>query len=811
MKIGKKKREISLPSESFPSSYVTDSEKNTKKFGGRIGRAIQYEWFKADGGSSSRFFANWDLMNKRLRYAMADQPIGKYKNELSVKGDLSYLNLDWTPVPILPKFVDIVVNGMLDRGYKIKAFGQDAASSEKRRMFQETLEKDMVARPLLEQIQSDFGVDTFATDQESLPQDAEELQLRMHLDYKDDLEIAEEISLRTLFEDNYWHDVEKQLYYDQTVRGISIAKTEFLLGDRARIFRVKPEDTVHSYTEDPDFKDVFYWGEVKTAHVSELHKIKPGITKEELDEIKEYAGQWNNKYRTEAYYQNNMFDKDIVTLLYYSYKTTKKIVHKDKGDKVIEKPDDWDPPIEMQQERGFTKIEKEIDVWYNGVMVLGTDIVLKWELDESTVRSKSNSQYAMPPYVACAPRMINGKIESLLDRMIPFADLIQLSHLKLQQVVQKVLPDGVFIDADGINEVDLGNGAKYNPAEALSMFLQTGSVIGRSNTMDGEFNHARVPIQELNHNSGMSKIQSLIGTYNHYLSMLRDVTGLNEARDGSDPDPNALVGIQKMAAYNSNVATRHILHAVLNVTKGVALNLSCMISEILKNEAHREDFVRKVGKYNVMLLDEIKDLHMHDFAISIELEPDEEERQMLEQNIQVALSRETIEIEDVIDIREVRNLRMANQLLKIRKKRKRQRDNQERAMMEQMKAQLQMQAQEQAAMLEMQKTQAKTQGEISVKQAETGFSIEKMNHEAEKKKELMALEAEYAMGLKNIEYKGIQDREKMKEEAKDKRIDRQSTQQSKLIEQRQKNLSSFNFESNEDSLDGFDLAEFEPR
>mgnify|MGYP003653293643 FL=1 len=249
------------------------------------------------------------------------------------------------------------------------------------------------------------------------------------------------------------------------------------------------------------------------------------------------------------------------------------------GEKVIRKDENFNPPVE-EKER-FEKVEKTIDVWYEGVMVMGSQYLLKWEMAKNMVRPKSASQSALPNYVAVAPRMYKGVIESLVRRMTTFADLIQITHLKLQQVIARVVPDGVYIDADGLNEVDLGTGNAYNPEDALRLYFQTGSVIGRSFTQDGEYNHAKVPIQELNSNSGMSKISSLVSTYNHYMSMIRDVTGLNAARDGSTPDPNALVGVQKLAALNSNTATRHILDASLFMTKRLSEALSCRVADIL--------------------------------------------------------------------------------------------------------------------------------------------------------------------------------------------------------------------------------------
>jgi hypothetical protein len=427
------------------------------------------------------------------------------------------------------------------------------------------------------------------------------------------------------------------------------------------------------------------------------------------------------------------------------------------------------------------------------------------------VRPKSASQYAIPNYVAVAPKLYKGKIESLLRRMIPFADLIQMTHLKLQQVIQRVVPDGVFIDADGINEVDLGTGAAYNPEDALRLYFQTGSVIGRSYTGDGEFNNARVPIQELNTNSGQGKINSLIGSYNHYLSMLRDVTGLNEARDGSMPDPNSLVGLQKLASANSNTATRHILEGSLHITKSLAEAVSYRVADILEYSDFKEEFILQIGKYNVGILDEIKDLYIYDFGIFIEVTPDLEEKAQLEANVQMALSKGDINLEDAIDIREVRNIKLANQILKLKRKKKQELDQKNQMMISQQQADINSQSQQMAAQTAMMKIQAETQSKIQIKQAEVAFEIEKLKNEAMLKTQLMDKEFQLNMQLRGVDTELQMTKEDKKEAAKDKRISIQNTQQSKLIEQRKNNLPPVNFESNEDSLDAFDLAEFEPR
>ena len=810
-----KEVKINISDVGFPNQFVSDAEKATEEYGLQIGQAIQYEWFRKDG-NQCRFYNQMANFNRLRLYARGEQSIGKYKNELAIDGDLSYLNLDWTPVPIIPKFVDIVVNGMSDRLFKVNAYAQDAMSQEKRSKFQDMIRGQMLAKPYLENLQRNFGIDPFITPKDDLPNDDDELALYMQLNYKPAIEIAEEEAINTLLESNHYQDLRKRYDYDLMVLGVAMAKHEFEVGAGVKISYVDPANVVYSYTEDPHFKDCFYWGEIKTVAITELLKIDPTLTKEDLEEISKYSQNWYNYYNTAQFYENSLFYRDTCTLLYFNYKTTQKIVYKKKnfeggGSRVIEKDDTFNPPEEMMEEGNFEKVSKTIDVWYEGVMVMGTNIMLKWELAKNMVRPKSATQHAIPNYVAVAPRMYKGAIESLVRRMIPFADLIQLTHLKLQQVLSRVVPDGVFIDADGLNEVDLGTGQAYNPEDALRLYFQTGSVIGRSYTQDGEFNQARVPIKEIASNSGASKIQTLVGNYNHYLNMLRDVTGLNEARDGSTPDPNALVGVQKLAALNSNTATRHILDGSLFIIRSIAEGLTYRIADILEYSDFADEFANQIGKYNVAILDSIKDLYIYDFGVFIEVAPDEEQRALLEQNIQMALSKNDINLEDAIDIRELKNLKLANQLLKVKRQKKLDQEQQADMQKQMMQAELQKQSQQMAAQTAQQKAQMEAQSKMQIEQAKIAFEIEKMQAEAKLKSQLMAEEFSYNQQLRDMSEQALQNRETQRENAKSDRITQQNNQQSKLINQRKNNLPPQTFESNEDSLDGFDFAEFNPR
>ena len=801
-----------LPKGIFPSQAVSDSEKSSLEYGMEVARAIESEWFKRDNGGV-RYYANRDNFHRLRLYARGEQSVQKYKDELSINGDLSYLNLDWKPVPIIPKFVDIVVNGIADRMYEIKAYSQDPSSIQKRTDYVEDILMDMRSKQEKLRVLNSTGINTFRTDKDKLPETEEDLELYMQLDYKQSIEIAEEEVINNVFDHNKYDLIKKRLDYDLVTIGIACAKTSFNTAEGIKIDYVDPADLVYSYTESPYFDDIYYAGEIRRISIPELKKQFPELTPEDIQEI-EGTGS-NAMLYNKSYAGADAEDTNHVYVLYFEYKTFKNDVYKVKetstgADKVIKKDDSFNPPKDNRAR--FEKVSRSIEILYEGAKIIGREKLLKWQMAENMTRPKSDTTKVNMSYNIVAPRMYKGKVESLVGRMTGFADMIQLTHLKLQQVLSRMVPDGVYLDADGIAEIDLGNGTNYNPQEALNMYFQTGSVIGRSMTQDGEFNHGKVPIQELQSSGGNAKIASLINSYNYYLNMIRDVTGLNEARDGSMPDKNALVGLQKLAAANSNTATRHILQSGLYLTLRTAENISLRISDVLEFSNIEQSFIKGIGRFNVATLREIKDIHLHDFGIFLELSPDEEEKQRLENNIQMALQKDQIFLEDAIDIREVKNIKLANQLLKLRRRKKFEQDRQ--VQMQNIEAQTQSNAQaaQAAAQADMQKQQGIAESKIQVNKAQLEYDIAKLEREAAIKKELMLHEFELNMKLKQADLNVINSKEKYKEDRKDGRTKLQATQQSELIEQRKGNTGPKNFESaGFDVLGGFGLEQFDPK
>ena len=793
---------------SFPNQVVSDEVKASYDYGLQVSRAIEQEWFNQGRGNGNRYLNNWNSFHTLRLYARGEQSVQKYKDELSINGDLSYLNLDWKPIPVISKFVDIVVNGMSNKTYEISAFAQDPFSVKSRTEYAAAVEEDMNNKIMLQNIKQAMNIDMARTGNlEDLPENKEELDVHLQMTTKQSVEIAEEEVINNVLAFNKYDQTKKRLAQDLTTIGIGAVKTSFNNSEGIVTDYVDPANLIYSYTEDPNFEDIYYVGEVKSISLAELKKQFPSITLSELEKIQDMPG--NSQYVTNW----GNYDANTIQVLYFEYKTYSDQVFKIKKteqglEKTLEKSDTFNPP----ENDNFERVSRTIEVLYSGAKVLGTNTMLKWEMAKNMTRPTADTTKVMMNYCISAPRMYKGRIESIVSKITSFADMIQITHLKLQQVMSRIVPDGVFLDMDGLAEVDLGNGTTYNPAEALNMYFQTGSVVGRSLTQDGELNRGKIPVQELSSSSGQAKIQSLIGTYQYYLQMIRDVTGLNEARDGSAPSKDALVGLQKMAANASNIATKHVLDSLLYLTVRTCENISLKVADVIENPLTENALTNAISTFNTKTLEELMNLQLHDFGIYLELEPEEEEKALLEQNIQVALQTQAIQLSDAIDIRQIKNIKLANQFLKLRQTQKIKREQEQQQKNIQAQAQANAESAEKAAMYEVQKQQALTAEKVSIEQAKSQFEIQRMQTEAQIKRELMAEEFQYNIQLAQAQMGAAQAKEQEIEDRKDKRIKMQGTQQSELINQRQTDGLPKDFESSgNDVLGGFGLEQFGPR
>ena len=750
----------------FPRQDVPDKEKASMEYGLKVAKAMEGEWWSRDLGTTN-YIENREEFHRRRLYARGEQDIRYYKDWFAQNGDLSYVNLDWNPVPIIPKFVDIMVNGMQDRLFKVKAQAIDPIATEKRAKYVEQIQEDMATREVIAAWGQEVGVDIGNVPAAQLPADTEELELYMNLNYKQGVEIAIEQGIDNVFHLNQYPEIKKKLDMDLVTCGIACAKHSFNNTDGINVEYVDPADFIYSRGgEDPNFNDIYYAGEVKRIRINELVKQFPELARYEgkskkLKEILDRAANYD-EYEVADYNYYDQSDSNTINVLYFEWKTFNKSVYKVKEtgagtSKAIEKDDSFNPP----ENDNFEKVEQAVECIYEGVYILGMRELLSWKKATNQVRVEGNMNRVCMNYVAVCPKWYKGRIESHVDRMIPFADLIQQTYLKLQQNVQKMTPQGVFLDADGLAEIDLGNGEHYSAKEALNMYFQTGSVIGRSLTSEGDPNPGKIPIQELP-GSNPNQLEALIGYMNFNIDQIRSVTGINEARDGSDPDQYSLVGVQKLAAANSNTATRHILHASNYITKKLAEGVCTRFKDVIEFHPAKEAFIGAIGRFSVGSLEELQNVPLHEFGIQIELEPDEDERQLVEANIQQALAQQLITLGDAIAVRQIKNIKLANEYLKVRFKAKQIQDQENAAANAQSQAEAQAQAQQAIESAKAQSEAIKNESKIQVEQAKVQSEIQKLEVEAQQKKDLMMLEFELNMRLKQMELQQQAQTEAMK-------------------------------------------------
>ena len=735
----------------YPDQAAAWEEKISMDYGNQVANFIANEWFYKDAGVS-RFYDDREEFERLRLYARGSQNTSKYKRELAVDGDLSYLNLDWEPVPVIPKFVDLIVNGIQDRLWDINAYAQDDQSTVKRKRDLAILKGEMKKRNELLALQEKTGVDMFENDPQGLPETDEELEIYSQLNYKQRVEIAAEVTVNQILENNRYDEIRKRLSRDLTEIGTACAKHSFDPNRGVRIEYVDPSQVIHSYSEDPNFEDLYYHGEIKRIQINDLLQLFPDLTPEQLLKIRQ-AGANHYDYHGIGYEQvqsdrDERRESNKVEVMFFSWKTVRTNVHKikenNKGGKVaIKRDESFQGP--KTAEAMFEKAERVEEVIFSGCKVLGDDsLLLKWTLERNMVRPKTSTAEVVMPMVIVAPNWHRGRYDSMVKRITKYTDMIQLTYLKIQQVIQKVVPPGVGINVDSLAEIDLGNGTHYNPREALNMFFQTGSVVYRSMTSEGDPNNNAIPIQELPGSQGQ-QLQALIGAQAYWYDQIRLATGINEARDASDPDPRALVGVQKMLAANSNVATRHILDGQLMITKKLAEGAVLRMQDVFEFHPTKEAFKMSIGKYNVNVIDSLDNFHLSDFGVYLELEPDEQEKQLLEQNIQQALANQQIHMDDVIDVRMVKNLKLANQLLKIRRKKKHKEDMELQAQQAESQGKAQQEVAQVAEQAKQQTMQMQAQIDQQKEEIMTQFHIQKLDAEKEFEKEIIMLKHELEM------------------------------------------------------------------
>jgi len=737
----------------YPSPLASNEEKATKEYGLEYLKTMYYEWHN----NGDVYFRDRKMRYNRNRsYAEGNQDVGKYKDLLDVAGDSSYLNIDWSPVSIVPKFVDVIVNGMVNQEYDVKAKSIDPVAANKRLEKKKQMLGDMLSKDFLESLEDETGIPLSPNG--FVAQSSEEVDMFMALNYKQNVEIALEKAIEYTLDKNDFDEVKRYMIRDLVVLGLCAAKVDLSPISGVKIRHVDPANLITSFSAKPDYKNIRHAGEVYSMTIADL-KQQAGDEFSEEDYIKiakEYAGKNNNpsNYGTQAYFDNGNetydYDKFSVNILDAEFITSHSLNYEKKENKhggysVNKKPSNYKKPKKSKTKR--ENIGSTVKVVYKGKYIVGTDYIFNYGMMKDMPRPKSNLSETNLSYIIYQPNLYKMKSRSLVDRMIPFADQIQLAHLKIQHVLAKSRPKGAAFEIGSLENVSKGDGGTFTPMELQEIYDQTGNIYYRRIDDEGQMTGA-MPIQELENGIGRD-FNTLIGVYNHNMQMIRDVTGVNEARDASQPSSEALVGVQKLALLASNNATRDVNDAYLNSTRRLSQCISMRMQDLINYKGLHSMYSNVIGDTAMHSIDMMKKLSIHEFGITLDVAPSEEEKQLMEQNIQVSLAQKELRLEDAIMIRSIRNIKMANQMLILRREKYRQEQEEQARQASEQNAQLQQQSAQQSAQLKQQEMQSEMQIEQSKIQskAEAEMQLKQLDYQLKEKFE----QAQHERKLREIE------------------------------------------------------------
>lgn len=795
---------------SYPSQLDSFEKKSTADWGMSMAQAIASEWFfnVGIGGVSSKFYtARADFLERRM-YAKGKVPMTKYLPSIGTNGDVSLLNLPKKSLSIIPKLVDVVVNGMTNRNYSIHANAIDPISLGGKQAYRKRIQDDQKSLPIIQKAKETFGMDIASMPIDQLPQTEDELNLHLQMEYKPSNCLSEEMLIAMVLEENmHKQTIEKQIVTDLVVCGVGWEKNRFHPGKGIILEYVDPANKIQSQTNDPYFRDCFYHGEFKTTLISDVLIEYPYLNDEKYASQKEQlmnsGEQWNN-YNS---INQNQRLKGTTNLLYFTYKTTrekvKKVIETETGGKVV---GEFTPEANKKKDyRKYKTTSLVEEVLFEGVHVLGTDILLKWEVAQNMSRPKGNKQKVVEQYNGIAPNYQDGFIDSLVYRMIPIEDQCNITELKAVQISQGIKPDGIAIDLDAIANIEFGDGSKSDHNTMLNMWLQSGNFFYRSSTLGGDYTNAK-PFQEVQTGDSINKLVALRNECAYYIKRLTDVIGLNEYSDASTPDKDSLVGIQKIASLNSNLATRHILEGMKHVTLKTAECISYRIADVFKYFPKlKEELIQKLGATAVADLESVQDHHLSDFAIYLTLEPDDEEKAKLEADLSLAIEKGLIGIDDKYKIIGIKILDLAVQYLTLLIKKREKKMQEQKAQEAQQKSDMDIRTSEQANQFAQQTIQLQMQADAIKQKAIADGEIAKEKARGEQDRLTLADKSVYEKELQMLINSGAHEKLEKMQSDKEKNLAIASTATSRIADQKAKEKDPIDFASEKSEMEQFEI------
>ena len=782
---------------SFPDPLANAEEKNSKSYGVQYAKAIESQWGKMSTANSLLSKRN-TVFERSRDYANGSQDTNIYKNLLRSlnpnDGDGSLMNLDYTPVPILPKFVRVVANKILSRNPYPNLEAIDPLSSSEKDLQKKRVEIQIQNKKKLAALKEKRGM-VIDIDPDQLPDSLEESEIFLGTNIKTDAEIAAQIGTNMTLSWNSFNDnIFRRCVNDLVSLGMAVVKRSNDPNEGIKTDYVDPVKFIHSYTEDPNFEDLIYAGHIKTISIQELRRLAGNeFEEEDLKKIATSVSKnrgndpnslnktsYNNRLsRTEYGYDNYMVD-----VLDFEFISVDTIHFEEKENRFgnvnfFMKGYDYKP---KQGVFGRKPHCMDISTVYSGSYIMGgCEMIFNYGMSKNIPKNVHDISKARLSYSAVATNIRDMVPKSMVDSCTGFADMLQLTHLKIQQAIAKAKPDGLIIDIEGLENVQLGKGGELQPLDLHDIYEQTGVFYYRSKNPEGGFQNP--PVREIG--NSIRNINELIGLYNHYLRMIRDTTGINEMMDASTPKGDTLVGVQQQAIAAGNNAIYDITNSSMVLFKKVCEDIVKCIQILPVESVIYRTYENAIGKENMSVLSSFSDLPMYNFGVQVVKEMEDKEKAYLEQNIQMSLQQKELDIEDAIAIRQLKDVNQAERLLVIRRK-KRIAQQQQIAMQNSQAQAQQAQASAQAAsQARIQEMQMQAQIDAQKMQLENQLSaqLEQVRHQF--RREIELIKAQATLGFRTEEQEFKEKLEVLKEDRKDERVEKQAEKQSQLISQRQ--------------------------
>jgi hypothetical protein len=779
----------------FPDPLAATEEKVQKAYGLAYAKALVAQWGGVDV-EGSLYRKRFKEFETARQYANGTQDTSIYKQILNSldanNGDGTMMTLDWTPVPIVPKFAKIVVNKIISSYRYPQVEAIDPLSQNEKDIKKKKIALRIENKEMFQEAKA-AGLDV-DVDPDRLPQTPEEVEIFLDTNIKTDAEIAAQIATNmTLSWNNFDERVYRRNVEDLVNCGMAVTKRSNDPNYGIQEEYVDPAYFLHSHTDDPTFSDMIYAGHLKRISIQELKRLAGDqFTEEQYQKI---AKTVMNKYGNNAsrfvdnYYDQRLgrynygYDEFTLEVLDFEFLSVDSMVYEKKQSRFGNigfyfKGNSYEAPKNSVYDR--EPIQMNNATIYGGMHIVGTEYIFNYGQKNNVPKNIHDLTKARMSYSVVATNIRNMIPKSLVSSVIGFADQLQLSHLKIQQAIAKSKPDGIIIDIEGLENVDLGRGGDLQPLEIQDIYEQTGVFYYRSKNPEGGFQNP--PVQPIDNR--IRNINELIALYNHYLRMIRDATGINEVMDGTTPKGEALVGVNQMAVAAGNNALYDVTNSAMILYRKVCEDILKCLQILPAESVLYKVYEKAIGKTNMSVLNSFKDLPMYNFGIQVMTDLNDRDRQYLEQNIQIALSQKEIDLEDAIAVRNIKDVDQAERLLVIRRKKRIAQQQQ----MQQANIQAQSQANAQAAQAtvqaEIQKEQIMAQIDMQKRQMEFEMQAQLAQLQHQMKLELERLKGEYGIAEQKIESNVKGSAEMMKEDRKDERVKKQAVEQSKLISQR---------------------------